>query len=228
MVSDDPESFADLDGHFLSHELDNVLGTSCTVQSGCFSASIDEVSSQTYFVVTTNGVYEVVLTPQQQLELQVAAQQSKQNQKPGDGGSHPGVEVLTFDPAGHGKCSFGHQAISINGTTYSFGESGKWVELPTDVYLGKNNFRNGVGQVLNLTKEEAASVVASIKADEGVKQKWGLKNNCTSKVRDMLEQGTHKQFWLGSRGETFAPADFKRMLNFLGYVTQTNDYPKSK
>jgi len=26
----------------------------------------------------------------------------------------------------------------------------------------------------------------------------------------------------------FAPADFKKMLDFLGYVIQTNDYPKSK
>jgi hypothetical protein len=67
-----------------------------------------------------------------------AAQQQSQTQTPG--GSHPGVEVLTFDPVGHGKSSIGHQAISVNGTTYSFGESGKWVELSTDVYLGKTIF----------------------------------------------------------------------------------------
>ena len=109
--------------------------------------------------------------------------------------SHPGVEVLTFDPVGYGRSSFGHQAISVDGTTYSFGETGTWHEEGTDSYLkNRNSFRNGVGQVLDLTKEEAAAIVDRIKADEGVKQKWGPSNNCTTKVRDMLEQATHKPF----------------------------------
>lgn len=32
----------------------------------------------------------------------------------------------------------------------------------------------------------------------------------------MLEQGTHKPFWLGPRTALFAPADFKKDAGFLG------------
>ncbi len=55
------------------------------------------------------------------------------------------TEVFTFSPVGVGKSSFGHTAININGTTYSF--------------------RDAVGQVLNLTPEEEARLAEMIKAD---------------------------------------------------------------
>jgi hypothetical protein len=143
--------------------------------------------------------------------------------------SHPGVEVLTFEPVGWIRSSFGHQAISIDGITYSFGETGTWWEGNTNDYLGKNTFRNGVGQVLNLTQSEAAGVLKAIKADEALgKQTFTPTNNCTTKVRQVLEVGTHRQFRFGGPGGFFAPGDFRQMLDFLGYVTQTNEYPKSK
>jgi len=68
------------------------------------------------------------------------------------------TEVLTFDPVGYGKSSFGHTAININGTTYSFGESGWHIENTAD-FLKRNNFRNAVGQELNLTPAEEGLLV---------------------------------------------------------------------
>ena len=48
---------------------------------------------------------------------------------------------------------FGHAAVDINGTTYSYGQSGMSV-LSTYNYLERNDFRNTKGLVLNLTPEE--------------------------------------------------------------------------
>jgi len=47
------------------------------------------------------------------------------------------TEVLTFSPAGYGRSSFGHTAININGTTYTFTENG-WYKESTLDYLKPN------------------------------------------------------------------------------------------
>ncbi len=44
------------------------------------------------------------------------------------------TEVITFAPVGHGKSSFGHTAVNINGTIYSFGERGWYMDSYRPVY----------------------------------------------------------------------------------------------
>jgi len=137
------------------------------------------------------------------------------------------TEVITFSPVGSGKSSFGHTAINVNGTTYSFGENGWFVEKTSD-YLKRNDFRDAVGQVLNLTPEQEAQLVQAIQADMAKNPKWSPQNSCASKTRDMLEQSTHNPFQLPPRPPILAPEDFRYILQTLGYVTNTNYYPKAQ
>ncbi len=49
------------------------------------------------------------------------------------------TEVFTFQPVGWGSSSFGHTAININGTAYSWGPNGLWTGSATS-YLSKKRF----------------------------------------------------------------------------------------
>ena len=62
-------------------------------------------------------------------------------------------EVITFHPVGWGTSSFGHTAYNDNGTVYSFGPKDMWKGLFED-YMKKNDFREAVGAVLNLTQQQ--------------------------------------------------------------------------
>ena len=62
-------------------------------------------------------------------------------------------EVITFHPVGWGTSSFGHTAYNDNGTVYSFGPKGMW-KGPFEDYMKKNDFREAVGAVLNLTQQQ--------------------------------------------------------------------------
>ncbi len=81
------------------------------------------------------------------------------------------TEVLTFDPVGHLKSSFGHTAININGTIYAFGEKG-WYKQTTATYLQDNSFRDAVGQELNLSPQEQDILVKMIEQDMAEKPQW--------------------------------------------------------
>lgn len=74
-------------------------------------------------------------------------------------------------------------------------------------------------QVLNLTRAEAAGVVKAIKADQALgKQKFTPTNNCTTKVRQVLEIGTHKPFELGAQVGILLRAILATCLNFQGML----------
>jgi hypothetical protein len=73
------------------------------------------------------------------------------------------TEVLTFDPVGHLRSSFGHTAININGKTYAFTEKGWSQPETTSDYLKRNDFRDAVGQELDLTPKEQDLLVKMIK-----------------------------------------------------------------
>ncbi len=135
------------------------------------------------------------------------------------------TEIITFDPVGKGKSSFGHTAINLNGMIYSFGEKGWFVEL-TSTYMVRNSFRNATGQELNLTTEQEQQLEQAIKNDMAKNPVWDMPHStCSTKARDMLEEAT---------GEVFAirkfplPKWLQRELNDLGRVIKTNNYPKSR
>jgi len=134
------------------------------------------------------------------------------------------TEVLTFDPVGHLRSSFGHTAININGMTYSFGHNG-WQPIKTAKYFKDNDFRDGVGQELDLTPEEQDLLVKVIKQDMADNPKWSPQNSCVTRVRDVLEQATGRMFGIPPRPPVTGPLDFRDNLDRFGYVTKKNLYP---
>ncbi len=135
------------------------------------------------------------------------------------------TEVLTFDPVGHLKSSFGHTAININGTTYAFTEKGWNKGEETAKYFARNHFRNAVGQELDLTPEEQDLLVKVIKQDMADNPKWSSQNSCVTKIRDALEQATGRMFGIPPRPPIIGPLDFRDNLDRFGYVVKKNLYP---
>jgi RHS repeat-associated protein len=152
------------------------------------------------------------------------------------------VEVLTMDragfagsntPPGSGGSSFGHTAININGTTYSFGPAG-WYVGPTDEYLKRNQFRKCWGQVLKVSEETEKRIKEEL--DKRVKENKPyskLVNTCTQAIQNALRDATggplDDKGWpqCGSNnGPT--PFEFRRDLRQEGKVEKENIYPKVK
>ena len=138
------------------------------------------------------------------------------------------TEVLTFDPVGYLRSSFGHTAININGTTYAFTEKGWNKPEKTANYLADNNFRNAVGQELDLTPEEQALLVKVIKQDIADNPKWSSQNSCVTKIRDALEQATGRMFGIRPQSSVISPLDFRDNLDRFGYVVKKNWYPRTR
>ncbi|MGA2403963.1 MAG: hypothetical protein ABSG91_20025 [Syntrophobacteraceae bacterium] len=138
------------------------------------------------------------------------------------------TEVLTFDPVGHLKSSFGHTAINVNGTTYAFTEKGWNQPETTAEYLKNNNFRAAVGQELDLTPNEQDLLVKMIEQDMAEKPKWSSRNSCVTKIRDVLEQATGRMFGFRPQPAIISPLDFRDNLDRFGYVIKKNRYPRTR
>ena len=133
------------------------------------------------------------------------------------------TEVITFNPVGQGKSSFGHTAINLNGVIYSFGERG-WFTEPFEDYMKRNNFRTATGQVLDLTPDDEAMLKDAFMKDMKRNPKWTAKNNCTVRARTMLDQATLGGFeW---QPETSYPEEFRRLLDQMKVVKDFIVYPK--
>ncbi len=146
------------------------------------------------------------------------------NSKPDEGRI---TEVLTFDPVGLLRSSFGHTAININGNTYAFTEKGWKSKETTANYLAKNDFRDAVGQELNLTAKEQDLLLKMIEQDMAEKPKWSGQNSCVTKIRDVLEQATGRMFGIRPQLPIISPLDFRDNLDRFGYVTKKNLYPRN-
>ncbi len=135
------------------------------------------------------------------------------------------AEVIFWQPVGHGESSFGHVSININGATFSYGPKG--MSTPTtQEYLQRNNeFRNGVGMVLNLTPDQEHALEQwLIEYDREHDDGQGydvLRNNCG----DPIEQGLSS---LGiDVGRNLTPAALANALQNSGIVSGTNFYPQT-
>ncbi|GGW47573.1 hypothetical protein GCM10007158_05750 [Vreelandella hamiltonii] len=96
--------------------------------------------------------------------------------------------VTIWQPVGWGASSFGHVSTSINDTTYSFGPSGMSI-LPTEVYLGNNSFRSGVGTTLNLSSEQESQLQSCMSNFNDSYN--ALKNNCGAPIQNCLRELGH-------------------------------------
>jgi RHS repeat-associated protein len=137
------------------------------------------------------------------------------------------TELITFSPVGYGKSSFGHTAINLNGMIYSFGEKGWFMEQKSD-YMRRNNFRDAIGQELNLTLAEEALLQKLIKDDMAENPKWSPENSCVTKARDLLEKATSRMFRLPFQQPIIAPIDFRDNLTWFGYAIKTNLYQRTR
>jgi len=127
-------------------------------------------------------------------------------------------EVITFQPVGWGASSFGHTAYNDNGIIYSFGPKGMWKGSFKD-YMERNEFREAVGAVLNLTPEQEERIGKCLEKDAG---DYGeVTNNCGDPLERCLEE-------LGfDLGINLFPVSFGEALDDGGYVDHYNLYPKN-
>lgn len=133
------------------------------------------------------------------------------------------TEIITFAPAGYGKSSFGHTAVNINGTIYSFGEKG-WYTDSFDHYMKLNNFRSAVGLVLALSEDREGTLETRIKQDIDSNPKWTTSNNCDVRLRVQLNEALDGA--LDYEPPTSLPLDFMRLLTrFKDLVETVNYYP---
>jgi len=124
-------------------------------------------------------------------------------------------EVVIWQPVGWGQSSFGHVSTNINGTTYSFGPQGMSI-LPTNQYLNRNSFRQGIGSVLNLTPDQENRFQACLSGSSGNFNSFT--NNCGDPVESCLNQ-------LGLNiGSSLFPVSLGNNLLDSGLVNQINFY----
>lgn len=136
------------------------------------------------------------------------------------------TEVLTFAPVGYGKSSFGHAAVNINGTIYSFGERG-WYTDSYGHFMNLNGFRGALGQVLAINPETEQALERLIQQDILRNPQWDLNNNCDTRLRLQLDVALNGAFDLAP--PTIFPYDFMRMLSsYQGLVDSINYYPKTR
>ncbi len=127
-------------------------------------------------------------------------------------------EVITFQPVGWGRSSFGHTAYNDNGTVYSFGPNGMWTGSFED-YMKMNDFREAVGAVLNLTPQQEDKLRKCLEKNAGDYDKFT--NNCADPLEKCLEE-------LGfDLGANLFPVGLGEALDDSGYVKQYNFYPRN-
>ena len=129
-------------------------------------------------------------------------------------------EILTFQPVGWGSSSFGHSAININGIVHSWGPNGMWTGSFED-YMKKNQFREAVGAVLNISSNEEKRLETFI-SDFAAKHRYAeLTDNCADPIESGIED-------LGyDLGVNLFPVSLGEAIDNAGLVDRYNFYPRS-
>ncbi|MBR0566797.1 RHS repeat-associated core domain-containing protein, partial [Azoarcus sp. L1K30] len=98
------------------------------------------------------------------------------------------TEIIIWQPVGHSSSSFGHVSSNVNGTNYSWGPGGWDTKYPnaSDYANRQHTFRSGVGQILNLTPEQEAKLVACYAKHGG--DYSAFSNNCGDPHKDCLKE----------------------------------------
>ena len=125
------------------------------------------------------------------------------------------TEVIIWQPVGHGRSSFGHVSVNINGVSYSFAPHGMDIR-DFEEYIDMNSFREGVGSELSLDpcEEEYIEDYLSYYSDPYSR----LTNNCIDPILDALEN-------LGyDLGTNIFPVSLGESLMDSGLVEQYNFY----
>ncbi|MBN1907072.1 MAG: hypothetical protein JW927_18480 [Deltaproteobacteria bacterium] len=127
------------------------------------------------------------------------------------------TEVIIWEPVGHGKSAFGHVSVNLNGTSYSFSPNGMDVR-PAGEYAKLNNFREGVGSVINLSPQQETKLQTSL---NNPGEYGRISNNCVNPVQKGLnEVGVNV-------GNSILPVSLGNNLIDSGAVNSFNFYSKS-
>ncbi|HSA32773.1 MAG TPA: RHS repeat-associated core domain-containing protein [bacterium] len=97
------------------------------------------------------------------------------------------AEVVFWDPAGDFKSSFGHVSVIIDDTAFSWNEDGMLMEW-SYFYELRNEFRQGEGIVLGLTREEELDLMTFLMSYSQTSGDYGyITNNCGDPIESWLE-----------------------------------------
>jgi hypothetical protein len=143
-------------------------------------------------------------------------------------GAKTEVEVLTFlyggkamDWGGEKLGGFrGHTAVIVGDLVYSF-EAGWSCGYTKGGYLAKNTFRDAIGQVLEVTAEDAAKLQANLNKSCGTGVYFAGGDICTGKASLALDNALKRKVY-----EVENPQLFVGYLESTGLVKRRNFYPK--
>jgi len=118
-------------------------------------------------------------------------------------GFYAGVQI--WDGAGYGHSAFGHMAININGTVYSFGPNGMFITSLED-YLTRNKFRDGTELMLSLTPCQEQKLKDFL---ESFSEEYSFPSlTCLSPILyGLYSIGVNPGFYLTPRGAMFGIMD---------------------
>jgi RHS repeat-associated protein len=92
------------------------------------------------------------------------------------------VEVLIFDAVGSAKSSYGHAAVSISGTVFSFGPHG-WCVADKTKYFHRNCFRDARGYELDFSRDDERLLFANFWQDARHRPRYSpTSSNCVSRL----------------------------------------------
>jgi hypothetical protein len=115
----------------------------------------------------------------------------------------------------------GHTSINVGDLNFNFAENGWECGLTKAQYMKKNEFRDGVGQVLNVTEEDAIKLQKNLSEACGTDLYIiGSGNVCTSATGQMLQK------ILSGLKPGWDPQSFEKQLDDSGYVKSKRNYPK--
>ncbi|WP_352498955.1 RHS repeat-associated core domain-containing protein, partial [Mesorhizobium sp. M0030] len=97
------------------------------------------------------------------------------------------TEAIFFKPVGWFASSFGHVAVNINGTVYSWNTNGMAIE-PKDDYLDRNKFRDALGFPLSLTHAQENQLEGSLRSYGKDHSYDKFSSNCTDPLQHGLEE----------------------------------------
>ena len=131
------------------------------------------------------------------------------------------TEIIIWEPVGYGASSFGHVSSNVNGVNYSWGPNGWDTNKSAKEYAAKQNFRSGVGLVLDLTEEQEKKLVACYNRKRSNYN--FLINNCGDPHEECLQEALGKRITFSMR-----PVSIGNELNRSKYFKKKILYPGPK
>jgi len=132
------------------------------------------------------------------------------------------TEIVVWQPIGWGGSSFGHISGQINGRNYSFGTGGWDTKYPNfkDYAKRQQEFRGGVGNVLDLTPQEEVQFEQCLK--KSITGYDFILDNCSTPFKDCL-----RSIGVKDAGYSLYPADVGEDLKKSTRFKEHRFYPST-